>query len=145
MKPPFELTYLDNLQHEALKDQDHLKKGVIENKTEYEKLFKYLNEKQLDPIPSFTNFITFCTKKAENSDWLFEQLLNQGVIIRKLGANNMHDFVRISIGTKEEMNHFYESFDAIFEEFQKESGLKMKICRYKNPFLKGCPLLRDYL
>ena len=32
----------------------------------------------------------------------------------------MHDFIRVSIGTKE-MNHFYESFDRISDEFQKEN------------------------
>ena len=57
-------------------------------------------------------------KKAENSDWLFEQLLNQGVIIRKLGANNMHDFVRISIGLESEMNHFYEAFNKLYPQFE---------------------------
>ena len=146
VKPPFEPNLFgQSAACEALKDQEHLKKGVIENKTEYEKLFKYLNEKQLDPIPSFTNFITFCTKKAENSDWLFEQLLNQGVIIRKLGANNMHDFVRISIGTKEEMNHFYESLMLFLKNFKENTGLKMKICRYKNPFSKATPSLGNYL
>ncbi len=121
VKPPFEPNLLGQAAAcEALKDQDHIKQGIIENKTEYERLFNYLKDKNLNPIPSFTNFVTFFTKSAENSDWLFEQLLNQGVIIRKLGANNMHDFIRISIGTKQEMDHFYESFDKISNEFQNK-------------------------
>ena len=121
VKPPFEPNLLGQVAAcEALRDKEHIKKGIIENKTEYERHFKYLVDKKLSPIPSFTNFVTFYTKSAENSDWLFNKLLDQGVIIRKLGANNMHDFIRISIGTKKEMDHFYESFDKISDEFQKK-------------------------
>ncbi len=121
VKPPFEPNLLGQAAAcEALKDQEHIKRGISENKSEYERLFNYLDDRNLSPIPSFTNFVTFCTKSAENSNWLFDQLLNQGVIVRKLGANNMHDFIRISIGTKKEMDHFYESFDKISDEFQKK-------------------------
>ena len=65
------------------------------------------------PITSITNFLTIKTGSADNSQWLFEKLLDKGVIIRPLSSNEMPDFVRISMGTETEMQHFYQSFESL--------------------------------
>jgi len=104
----------------ALKDIPHLKRTIENNATEYLKLFNYLKSKSFNPIPSVTNFITFKTGSEEKSLFLYNELLNFGVIIRPLRANLMPDHVRISIGTPEEMNHFYEAFDRIFPKYQEK-------------------------
>ena len=119
VKPPFEPNLLGQMAAcEAIKDQSFIKRVLKENKTQYEKLFTYLNDKGLAPIPSFTNFVTLPTKSKANSDWLFSNLLNEGVIIRKLDANSMSDFVRISIGLESEMDHFYEAFNKLYPQFE---------------------------
>ncbi|EQC51226.1 hypothetical protein M901_0035, partial [Bacteriovorax sp. DB6_IX] len=34
----------------------------------------------------------------------------------------MNEYIRISIGTKEEMKHFYEAMDAVLPEYDKKFG-----------------------
>ena len=103
----------------AINDHPHLERTVSENEVEYKRLFEYLDQNGFSPIPSVTNFICIKTGSTEKSTWLFENLLNQGVIIRPLSSNEMPEFVRISIGTKEEMDHFYEAMDTIISEYKK--------------------------
>jgi histidinol-phosphate aminotransferase len=92
------------------------------NKEQYNELFAYLTNSGLRPIPSVTNFITMKTGSEEASMFLYNELLNHGVIIRPLRANLMPDHVRISIGTKEEMAHFYEAMTDVLPRYQKKFG-----------------------
>jgi histidinol-phosphate aminotransferase len=120
VKPPFEPNLLGQMAAcEAIKDNTFIEQVIKENEIQHKKLFSYLKNKGLSPIPSFTNFITFYTKSKANSDWLFSSLLDEGVIIRKLDANKMFDYVRVSLGTESEMDHFYKSFDKLFPQFEK--------------------------
>lgn len=106
----------------ALEDQPHLERTIKNNTKRYNELIAYLEEKNFQPIKSITNFITIKTGSAEASDYLFDKLLDQGVIIRPLKANEMNEYIRISIGTKEEMKHFYEAMDAVLPEYDKKFG-----------------------
>ena len=87
-------------------------------------LFEYLKDKGFNPISSVTNFITFKTGSEEASLFLFNELLNHGVIIRPLRANLMPDHVRISIGTNEEMKHFYQAMNEVLPLYKKQFGVK---------------------
>ncbi|EQC49747.1 histidinol-phosphate transaminase [Bacteriovorax sp. DB6_IX] len=106
----------------ALEDQPHLERTIKNNTKRYNELIAYLEEKNFQPIKSITNFVTIKTGSAEASDYLFDKLLDQGVIIRPLKANEMNEYIRISIGTKEEMKHFYEAMDAVLPEYDKKFG-----------------------
>ncbi|TNE97681.1 MAG: histidinol-phosphate transaminase [Deltaproteobacteria bacterium] len=106
----------------ALEDTPHLERTLKNNNELYDVTFKYLEEKGFKPIPSLTNFITIKTGTEEASNDLFNLLLEEGVIIRPLRANEMPDFVRVSIGTKDEMNHFFEAMDKILPNYDKKHG-----------------------
>lgn len=106
----------------ALQDYPHLVRTLHSNKEQYEILFDYLQFQGMNPIPSVTNFITFKTGSEEASMYLFNELLNHGVIIRPLRANLMPDHVRISIGTKDEMNHLYEAMSEVMPKFKQKFG-----------------------
>ncbi len=103
----------------AINDSPHLNRTIESNNTEYHRLYDYLDKNNFNPIASVTNFICIKTGSTKKSQWLFENLLNHGVIIRPLSSNEMPDFVRISIGTKEEMDHFYESMDKLLLTYLK--------------------------
>jgi len=107
----------------ALKDYPHLQRTLENNRNEYDRLFSYLKDKGFSPIPSVTNFVTIKTGSEEKSMYLYNGLLDQGVIIRPLKANLMPDHVRISIGTKDEMNHFYQAFDIVYPFYQEKFGV----------------------
>lgn len=108
----------------ALKDYPHLQRTLENNKEQYEILFSYLESHGFNPIRSVTNFITVKTGSEEASLYLYSELLNFGVIIRPLRANLMPDHIRISIGTREEMNHFYEAMSEVVPKYKEKYGAK---------------------
>ncbi|OFZ51398.1 MAG: histidinol-phosphate transaminase [Bdellovibrionales bacterium RIFOXYB1_FULL_37_110] len=120
IKLPFEPNLIAQLGAcAALRDTPHLKKTLKNNEKRYHEAFKFLKKNDLEPIKSVANFITIKTGSEQASNWIFEMLLNRGVIIRPLKANEMSDFLRISLGSKDEMNHFYESMTEILPEYQR--------------------------
>ena len=108
----------------AIKDHPHLIRTLENNRERYEELFKFLSNNGFNPIPSLTNFITIKTGSEEASLFLYNELLNHGVIIRPLRANLMPDHVRISLGTKDEMDHFYNAMRAVLPSYQTRFGSK---------------------
>ncbi len=104
----------------ALKDRPHLERTLSTNKELLDECVAFLEKNGLAPLKSVTNFITIRTGSTEASDYLFNELLNKGVIIRPLKANEMPDFVRISIGTKEEMDHFYSAMNEVLPDYNEK-------------------------
>ena len=106
----------------ALSDYPHLERTIRNNTKRYYETLKFLDQKGFKPIRSISNFICFRTGSIEASNYLFEELLNKGVIIRPLKANNMPDWVRISIGLKEEMKHFFSAMEEILPAYDEKFG-----------------------
>ena len=123
VKLPFEPNLIGQLGAVgALEDQPHLERTIRNNTKRYNELMEYLESKNFKPIKSITNFVTVKTGSAQASDFLFDKLLDKGVIIRPLKANEMNEYIRISIGTKDEMKHFYEAMDAVLPEYDEKFG-----------------------
>ena len=106
----------------AIEDTPHLVRTLDNNDDEYARLWSYLKKKGFTPIDSVTNFLCFKTGSKEASQCLYELLLGHGVIIRPLTANGLPNFIRVSIGTPYEMNHFYEAMNQVLPEFMKKFG-----------------------
>ncbi len=106
----------------ALKDYPHLERTIRNNTKRYYETLKFLDQRNFRPIRSITNFISFRTGSVEASDYLFSELLNRGVIIRPLKANQLPDWVRVSVGLKEEMKHFFEAMDDLLPEYDEKFG-----------------------
>lgn len=106
----------------AIFDKPHLKRTITNNIRRYEETFKFLEDNNFKPIPSATNFICYKAGSDEASKYMFEELLNHGVIIRQLKANEMPDYVRVSLGTKKEMKHFFKAMEAILPTYNKKYG-----------------------
>lgn len=106
----------------ALKDYPHLVRTLENNKIQYQELIKFLTAKGFNPIPSVTNFVTIKTGSEEKSLFLYNELLNHGVIIRPLRANLMPDHIRISLGTPEEMTHFYQAMEDVLPKYENKFG-----------------------
>ena len=123
VKLPFEPNLLAQAgARAALDDNDHLQKSLVHNERFKTKLYRFLDEKSFEFLKSATNFVTFRTGSEEASKYLFDSLLDEGVIIRPLVANGMPDFVRVSIGTEDEMGHFFESMDKILPNYDRRFG-----------------------
>lgn len=106
----------------ALDDYPHLERTLENNRKRYHELWNFLSKHEFNPIPSVTNFLTIKTGSAEASEWMYNKLLDLGVIIRPLRTNEMPDFVRISIGTKKEMQHYFEAMETILPEYNNKFG-----------------------
>lgn len=106
----------------AIYDKPHLKRTVVNNRRRYAEAFEFLSKHEFNPIKSVANFIAFKTGSEEASRYMFDKLLDHGVIIRQLKANEMPDFVRLSLGTKKEMKHFYGAMEDILPEYNKRYG-----------------------
>ncbi len=103
----------------ALEDAFHLERTLKNNDHELKICRSYLENKGFKPLQSVTNFLTFETPSEAAAQFIYEGLLDFGVIIRPLRANQMPTFLRISLGTREEMQHFQSAFDQVFPLYQK--------------------------
>lgn len=106
----------------AIHDKPHLRRTIVNNQRRYQETFDFLTKHDFNPIKSVANFIAFKTGSNEASAYMFDKLLDHGVIIRQLKANEMPDYVRVSLGKKSEMGHFFKAMEDILPEYNKRFG-----------------------
>lgn len=106
----------------AIFDKPHLRRTVVNNERRYKEIFEFLTRHEFKPIKSVANFIAFKTGSEDASRYLFDRLLDHGVIIRQLKANEMPEFVRVSLGTKREMKHFMNAMEEVLPEYNNRYG-----------------------
>ena len=103
IKPPFNTTTISqSLAIRALEDKEHIETSVKLNseiKNWFEKELKFLNIKTRQTEGNFTLIET----SLEEAEKISNHLMDDGIIIRRLNSYNLPNFLRISIGTKEEM------------------------------------------
>jgi histidinol-phosphate aminotransferase len=80
----------------ALEDQTHVEKTVALNKQGLHMLSEGVKALGVNYIPSVANFLTIEVNDAMN---VYKQLLQEGVIVRPLGAYNLPHHLRVSTGT----------------------------------------------
>ncbi|MCW8857409.1 MAG: histidinol-phosphate transaminase [Kangiella sp.] len=104
-RQPFNMNSLALAAAEAvLDDHAYLQKALDVNKSGMQQLISAFGELGYDYIPSVTNFITVDMKQAAGP--LYQQMLEQGVIVRPVGNYEMPNHLRISIGLEEENAKF---------------------------------------
>lgn len=94
-----------NAAYAALDDRGFLVKSLNVNKEgmeQFKTAFKALN---FNYIASATNFLSF--NCHEDGITLYNYLLDRGIIIRPLHPYNMPNYLRVSIGTKEQNDRFF--------------------------------------
>lgn len=87
----------------VLNDKDFIAQSVRENKNGLLQLAKGFDELGLSYIPSFANFIAL---KVNDAGALYQQLLEQGFIVRVV---EMPNYIRVSVGTKNENAMFLDA------------------------------------
>ena len=66
-------------------------------------------------LPSKTNFV-FAAHKTVGGEELYSKLKARGILVRFFNKERLSDFLRITIGTKEQMNALLNTLDAILSE-----------------------------
>lgn len=88
----------------AILDHEHINKSIELNSQQRSYLMTRLIEMGLECIPSHGNFISF--KGDFQADELFINLMKEGVIVRPIALYDMPEFIRVTVGTKEENDYF---------------------------------------
>lgn len=66
-------------------------------------------------VPSTTNFLFAAHRTVDGGD-LYRRLKERGILVRHFNAPRIHRFVRITIGTPEQMETFIQTVTTILEE-----------------------------
>ena len=91
----------------ALADDEYLKESIKVNTDGYEQLKIGFNLLELEYIPSSANFIAV---RFNDAMQIYNDLLHEGVIVRPV---EMKNYLRISIGTRQENEHLLSALTKI--------------------------------
>ena len=94
----------------ALMDDAFVSESKILNNNGKKQLESALQRLKLSFIPTFGNFISF---KVDKAFQVYEALLKAGIIVRPVANYEMPDYLRVSIGLKEENERFIQALEAI--------------------------------
>jgi histidinol-phosphate aminotransferase len=121
VKLPFEPGLLSQVAAtQALEDQRYLAHTLEDCIAVHKQFLDFLKEEKLTWIPSVTNFVAVDLKTPEAAFWLYDSLLNVGVIVRPLDMAQMPTFLRISMGSLAEMNHLMTAWRELMPTLKKK-------------------------
>lgn len=89
----------------ALADDDFLARSYALNQAGMVQLTEGAKRLGLDYIPSYGNFVSI---RIDNAAEVYQQLLQQGVIVRPIANYGLPDYLRVSIGLFSENARFLE-------------------------------------
>jgi len=98
----------------ALYDIEYLEVGIKLNVQGMAQLISAFDEMTLNYIPSVGNFI--CVNVGYNAMKVYDDLLYEGVIVRPVANYEMPEYLRITIGTKEENERFITALKKVLKK-----------------------------
>ncbi|MDC9714553.1 MAG: histidinol-phosphate transaminase [Gammaproteobacteria bacterium] len=108
VRQPFNVNHIaQNAAIAALADMDFLQKSISLNQQGLLQLAAGFDKLDLSYIPSFANFIAI---KVSDASVVYQQLLEQGFIVRPV---EMENYLRVSVGTKNENEAFLNTLKSI--------------------------------
>jgi len=113
VRPPFNLNIFAQVgAAAALDDQEYIQKIYNYNLRAKKNLYNFLDQLKLPYVPSYTNFVFFDTQK-EGKD-IFQHLAQKGVLVRTAHGWGYPTFLRLTIGSSEDMEMFYQAFKELY-------------------------------
>ncbi|HWU34347.1 MAG TPA: histidinol-phosphate transaminase [Methylovorus sp.] len=94
----------------ALDDEEFVLRSFALNQAGMAQITQGLHALGLEYIPSHGNFVSF---KIADAGKVYQQLLQQGVIVRPIAAYEMPDYLRVSIGLFDENARFLQVLESI--------------------------------
>jgi histidinol-phosphate aminotransferase len=112
IRPPFNVTIPSQVACEAaLEDTRHVEASVALNREVRSWLCEELDKKKVEYVPSAGNFVLVRT--AQPAAQVFDALLQRGIIVRPMAEYGFPNHLRVTIGTKAEMELFLAQFLAL--------------------------------
>jgi histidinol-phosphate aminotransferase len=96
----------------ALEDSEHVQRSLAVNREGMEYLKREIDKLGLEQVPSRANFILL---RVGDGGAIFNRLLQRGVIVRPMGAYELPEHIRVTIGTMRENVRFIDELKAIIK------------------------------
>ncbi len=90
----------------AIDDEEHLERSQRLVWEEMVFLEDELSKAGLETVPSVANFMLV---KVGDGNKVFHELLKRGVIVRAMGGYGLHQYIRVTVGTREENEIFLQA------------------------------------
>jgi histidinol-phosphate aminotransferase len=97
----------------SLDDDDFLRLSLHTNEEGMQQMREGLESLNLEYIPSACNFLTINCR--EDSMTVYNYLLDRGIIVRPLHPYKMDNYIRVTIGTKEQNNRFLDALNIYYK------------------------------
>ena len=95
----------------ALDDEAFVEQSRRSNQQGLQLMRAWFDKRRIDYIPSAGNFLT--VRFGDNSAQVYQQLLERGVIVRPVGNYGLPDFLRISVGSKPQLEQMFAALEDI--------------------------------
>ena len=99
---------------QAIKDEAYFQETRLKIINTRERVSKRLNEIGFKVIDSKANFI-FISHSLFHASMLFQKLREKGILVRYFNKPRIDNFLRVSIGTDDEMNSFLKVIEEIIQ------------------------------
>ena len=99
----------------TINDNDYTINNCATIATNREYTIEKLSELGFETLPSKANFI-FTTNKMFDGEFLYKTLKEKGVLVRYFNKDRLRKYLRITIGSKEQMDILIEKLKEILEE-----------------------------
>ncbi|WP_019616298.1 histidinol-phosphate transaminase [Psychromonas ossibalaenae] len=96
-----------------LQDEKYLEQSIALNNAGMADLSRFFSENGLEYIPSMGNFIT--VNVGRSGDKVYQELLQEGVIVRPISGYGLPEHLRISIGTQAENQRFKQALIKVLD------------------------------
>ena len=96
----------------SLEDEDYFQRKLSKVIATRERAKEELRKRDFTVLDSSTNFLFARPDKAD-AQWLFEELKKEKIFVRHFAGERIKDYLRISIGTEEQMDCLIRAIDRI--------------------------------
>ena len=119
VKPPFNVnTISQEIGKIVINCNKNIKNNVEKTKQIREYVYNELNKfKNIRLYAANSNFILIETKYSQE---IYSHLKSNGIIVRDFNGGRLNNCLRVSIGTKDEMNEFLKCFNQIYNDTNGE-------------------------
>ncbi len=97
----------------ALKDREFLEKTKTMVAESRSRLYDFFDREGIRYVPSVSNSVLMLLPDAEQAGAFTQAMMEEGVILRRTHAFGLPEGIRITVGRREEMEHFEESFQKV--------------------------------
>lgn len=99
----------------SLEDEDYFQRNLRKIVETRESAKKELEKRGFAVLPSQTNFLFAAHQKVEGQ-YLFEELRQRKIFVRHFNGERIGNYLRITVGTDEQMSRLFEALDEILGE-----------------------------